>query len=411
MVEIVKKISHQKRITGIDICRSVAILLAMFSHSLIEFDFYQFRDFDTYAPIRFAIQMAPPIFICLFGAMLEIVYKPQFERGDKKTVFQKLFNRAIQCYVLYVLTLVAQFALGQISIGYLLRCALMIGVTPYADILKFYAVALALSPWLIALRIRIGSAYLFGVALAVHLLFPILRLIPKPPLVLGKDYLGMPAGFLYGGGEGVGGPSILHGMTLVIIGMVIGRAVLLSFDDQSAKRRQGISILGLLFVFSVAVSAALWDFESPFQTVRHIADMSLRNLNHPIYFALGIGATIFCVTICIWLFDALKFSWGRGISFLGKASLFTFSFGNILLYAAPDLGVDKTTSLIFSLIALALICLQTFAFVKLVVPGKTDIWPAFDKIKFGFQTCFRTLQLPFLNLSELLASKIVNERR
>lgn len=388
----------------------MAILLAMFSHSLIEFNFYEFRDFDTYAPFRFAIQMAPPIFICLFGAMLEIIYKPQFEHGDKKAVFQKLFNRAIQCYVLYVVTLIAQFALGQISLGYMLRCALMIGVSPYADILKFYAVALALSPWLISLRVTYGPVYLLGAALAVHLLFPILQLIPKPPLVFGKDYLGMPAGFLYGGGEGVGGPSILHGMTFVVIGMIIGRAVLLSFDDQSAMRRKGAAILGALFVFSTAVSALLWDLETPFQTVRNIANMSLRNLNHPIYFSLGISATIFCLVICLWLFDVQKYTWARWISFLGKASLFTFSFGNILLYAAPNLGVDKTSSLVFSLIAVFLICLQTYAFIRLVMPGKTGRMSVFGRLKTLFQKFVGVLQLPLLNLSQLLASKLANER-
>lgn len=382
----------------------------MFSHSLIEFNFYEFRDFNTYAPFRFAIQMAPPIFICLFGAMLEIVYKPQFERGDKEAVFQKLFNRAIQCYVLYVVTLLAQFAMGQISLGYMLRCALMIGVSPYADILKFYAVALALSPWLISLRVTDGAVYLLGAALAIHLLFPVLQLIPKPPLILGKDYLGMPAGFLYGGGEGVGGPSILHGMTFVVIGMVIGRAVLLSLDDQSAIRRKGAAILGALFVCSLAISALLWDFQAPFQTIHNIADMSLRNLNHPIYFSLGISATIFCVVICIWLFDVQKYSWARWISFLGKASLVTFSFGNILLYAAPDVGVSKTTSLIFSLIALFLICLQTYVFIQLVAPGQTGRTSEFGGLKTAFQKFVQMLQFPLQNLSELLASKLTSER-
>lgn len=376
----------------------------MFSHSLIEFNFYQFRDFDTYAPFRFAIQMAPPIFICLFGAMLEIIYKPQFEQGQKKAVFQKLFNRGIQCYVLYVVTLFAQYALGQISIGYLLRCTLMIGVSPYADILKFYAFALALSPWLISLRVRFGLVFLLGAALAVHLLFPLLQLIPYPPLIFGKDYLGMPAGFLYGGGEGVGGPSILHGMTFVLVGMIIGRAILLGFDEKYSVRRRGVAILGSLFVFSISASILLWDLETPFQTVRNIANMSLRNLNHPIYFSLGTSATIVCLVICIWLFDVRKYSGARWVSFLGKASLFTFSFGNVLLYAAPQLGVNKATSLIFSLIALFLISLQTYGFVKLVEPGRQDNQSAFHQLKRTFQNCFRFLQFPIWSLSGLLAS-------
>mgnify|MGYP001447117256 CR=1 FL=1 len=90
--------------------------------------------------------MAPPIFIILFGTMLEIVYKTRFEQGRAVQATSRLLTRALQCYLLYVVTILSMLAAGHTTPGYALRCILMMGVTPYADILKFYTLALAFAP-------------------------------------------------------------------------------------------------------------------------------------------------------------------------------------------------------------------------------------------------------------------------
>lgn len=150
--------NRSSRIIGLDICRSVAILTVMFSHAMSEASLYNHHNPDEglYLALKFVIQIAPPIFIILFGTMLEIVYRPRIEAGEGREVTARLLTRALQCYLLFVMSLVAAWLGGINSLGYTLRCALMMGITPYTDILKFYAVALALAPALLWVRMRIG---------------------------------------------------------------------------------------------------------------------------------------------------------------------------------------------------------------------------------------------------------------
>ncbi|PTE19750.1 Long-chain-fatty-acid--CoA ligase, partial [Cereibacter changlensis JA139] len=116
---------RSQRIVGIDVCRSIAILLAMLSHTLIEFGVFHFVGDAATVP-RFLIQMAPVTFICLFGAMLEIVYKPRVEGPRRASALRQLYIRAVQCYLLYCLTIVVMVLVGDISVGYALRCILML---------------------------------------------------------------------------------------------------------------------------------------------------------------------------------------------------------------------------------------------------------------------------------------------
>lgn len=384
---------RSQRIIGIDVCRSIAILLAMLSHTLIEFRFFHFFG-DAGAVMRFVIQMAPVTFICLFGAMLEIVYKPRLDGPRRASALRQLYIRALQCYLLYCLTIVSLMLFDDVSIGYALRCMLLLGASPYADILKFYALALLLAPALLTLRLRFGLVPLLALGLGIQFVWPLLQLIPEPPIVFGKDYLGMPLGFLYGGGQGVGGPSLLHGLSLVCIGMVLGHGVMRFLDPAPESRRHGLLILGLLFVPSVAASALMWNWADPFATVLAIADMSLRNENHPIYFSLGLGFTVAAVLLCVLAVDVFQRSWGSRLQFMGKTSLFTFSFGNILLYAAPHPHRGFAVAALMSAAFFALICGQSYLFMRLMMPAAPDAPPAWKAVTERFQHFVQRLQQP-----------------
>ncbi|MGE6696959.1 Long-chain-fatty-acid--CoA ligase [Hyphomonas sp. NPDC076900] len=357
----------QVRIIGLDICRSVAILATMFSHALAEGGAQLYYSFDHAGLIwlRLFLQMSPPIFIILFGSVLEIVYRPRIEAGQKQQTIARLLTRAAQCYLLYLVTLLAMLAAGLGSPGYALRCALFLGGTPYGDILKFYTLALALAPALIFVRDRLGFLALGAVSVAVHLLHPLIMQLRVPETSPAHAYLSPLLSFLIGGGEVVtGGPSFLHGMTFVIWGMMIGRAVIVLSRPGSSRReiaQAAISMAALLLV-SGAVLLAFWNFDAPFHTVRDLSSLAYRNINHPIYFAFGLFGTLLAVFTGLILYDGFRVKFGLSLGFAGKTSLFTFSFGNALLYLAPAMTLNLTGSWIYTFALFFLVCLQSYAF-------------------------------------------------
>lgn len=112
------------------------------------------------------------------------------------------------------------------SLKFSLATMMLLGVTPFTDILKFYAVVLFLAPILLQLRERIGLLPLLFGALVVHAAHPILRGLPSPADFQMSLYAERVVTFLFGVGDAqLGGPSILHGLSLVIAGMVFGRLI------------------------------------------------------------------------------------------------------------------------------------------------------------------------------------------
>jgi len=344
----------------------------MFSHAMVEAGTLKVTPESVAIPMRFVLQMAPPIFIILFGTMLEFVYKARIEDGQYMQATRRLLTRALQCYLLYVVSILAMLAVGLSSPGYALRCILMMGVTPYADILKFYALALALAPALLAFRIRWGLTPLVVASLLIHLAHPLIAAVPTPPLLAGKDYLGPVMGFLTGmATQEVGGPSVLHGMTFVIWGMVVGKAIKLMMAGETPKEiAQGKRLLTGMFAAAVAATLLLWNWEAPLQDFAGIATLKIRNANQPLYFALGCAVTIACVMLCIQLYDRMNASFGQSVTFAGRTSLFTFSFGNVLLYLAPKLTLTLAMSWIYALALFAAICLQSYIFWTVQAPAK-----------------------------------------
>lgn len=352
------------RISGIDICRSVAILFAMVNHTFAEFGVVW--DHESFLWLKFAFAAATPIFVSLFGAMLELVYVPRFRGGQAEKATGRLLNRAAQCYVLYVITVVALVAVGKYSLRFATRTVLLAGMTPYTDILKFYAVVLLLAPLLIRLRIRFSLMALLAFSVFVQLAYPIFKSLPQPELILGRDYLGPIAGFLYGGGHsGVGAPSLLHGLTFVIGGMLIGVAFGKLLSGDARERRAALLTLGGLMLLCVITVYGFWS--GLHQVLQATAEAGYRNDNHPFYYALGFALTIAAASICFYLFDIRNYRWADGVTFIGKTSLFTFAFGNIILYLQPfseSFSPARHQLLVVSA-CIGLIILQSWLFAKL----------------------------------------------
>lgn len=349
----------------------MAIIAAMSSHAFVASGAFEHNHSAAMIWFRFFTQLSPPIFIGLFGSMLYIAYRPKFASGQTLAGVQQLLSRSAQCYILYVICIAARVFEGSFSIGYGLRCALLIGVTPFVDILKFYALMLAAAPIIIAVstRYRFGLAILLGLSAIPHLAHPLWAHLEPLPKVFGRDYLSFPASFLYGGAAGAGGPSLLHGLYLVVYGMWLGRTANNLLSGDGAGRNKARHALFIGTVLSALISAGLWDWQDPYGTVRAISDMSLRNLNHPLYYALGTCAMTVAAWAALEFYDVRRGQFGRSLTFIGASSLFTFSFGNIILILAPRVTTQPLGSLVYGLALLAIVIVMSWTFRRALERG------------------------------------------
>lgn len=351
------------RIVGIDVARSCAIFLAMGSHVLAVSKLADVFKGAYVDGLKLMMALATPTFIVLFGTMLEVVYRPRFDTDKRSISIARLWSRAIQCWLLYSLSVVVLFfAKSEYSFFFSLSTIFMLGVTPFTDILKFYAIALTVAPALLWTRNRLGLVPLLILAVAIHILHPVLRGLPSP-VVFGLptevDRLAM---FLFGiGGAKLGGPSVLHGMTLVISGMALGKILMGSASGVAAgmTRRAWLVLLGT----GLSLIAGAWILDS--ETKRGLGNMAMRLDSHPLYFAAGIlgafAVTAAAVLLTLRQSIAPTALW-RSLTFFGRTSLFTFAFGNMLLYCVPFEPTTITQSALLTVLLMAAITLLSFCF-------------------------------------------------
>ncbi|WP_332302670.1 hypothetical protein [Rhizobium sp. GR12] len=328
------------RIVGIDLTRSVAIFFAMLSHVWVVTAMDHFWSGPSADLLRALMALATPIFILLFGTMLEIIYRPKFVPGEQGLVAMRLFSRAIQCWLLYCLSVVALYLVPDgYSLKFSIATMMLLGVTPFTDILKFYAVVLFIAPILLLLRNRTGLLPLLFAAVAVHAAHPILRGLPSPIDFQMSMYAERVTTFLFGIGDAkLGGPSILHGLSLIIGGMAFGR--LIAGDRAARPAATGSIAKRASFLLAASTLAlALGALLSRESLLAELGDMSLRMDSDPLYFAAGLCGAVALTSLAVLATQGLSHEGKKKLEklvFFGRTSLFTFAFGNMILYAWPD---------------------------------------------------------------------------
>lgn len=325
-----------RRIVGIDIARAFAILLVTWKHSMASFGARGQLDGAANVGLELLMQLATPIFLILFGAMLELVYRPRFEAGQSVETAKRLYKRALQCYGYYALAIIVFFlVMGTYSLMSLPLVFTGFISVPYSHLLAFYTVALALSPILLALRARLGLFPLVTMAVLVHLAHPILNQLPQAPLIFGRDYLQHMSGFLYGQGVDFIGPSLIHGLSLVVLGMLFGRG-LRPTNNQTGAMSVSPSTSLWMAGAAILVIAGCWDWSSSQTSMDALLGATLRMESHPLYFSIGVLGALALTWFFIFTHDLCGLKFGYPIRVFGRRSLFAFGIGNILCYIAPS---------------------------------------------------------------------------
>ncbi|SCY73335.1 OpgC domain-containing protein [Rhizobium sp. NFACC06-2] len=382
------------RIIGIDLTRSIAIFFAMLSHVWVVTAMDQFWSGPSADFLRALMALATPTFILLFGTMLEIIYRPKFLQGEQGAVTARLVSRAVQCWLLYCLSVVVLYLVPDgYSLKFSIATMMLLGVTPFTDILKFYAVVLFLAPILLLLRTKTGLLPLLLAAVAVHLVHPALREMPSPIDFQMSMNAERVATFLFGIGDGkLGGPSVLHGLSLIIGGMAFGRLIA---GDRAAcsETTSGIAKRASFLLAASALAVPIGAFLSREGLLAELGDMSLRMDSDPLYFAAGFCGAVSLTSLAVLATQGLSDKGQKPLEklvFFGRSSLFTFAFGNMILYAWRDTPDTRGSA-----------ALQA-VFISMVIIGLSYLFDREMRHRGRLSTVVRSLQAKITSFVKML---------
>jgi hypothetical protein len=315
-----------QRFVGLDVARALAMILALLTHALV-----QVSSADQGFPPAFnaALRLATPVFILLFGAMIPIVHVRRLERDGSEALWQRSLSRAVQCYLLYALNVASLMVRGDFGPAYALTCLLFLGSTPYAAILKYYAILFLVLPLIVVAVRRHHLLILVAAGSVVHLCYPLIRAIPDPPAIMGRPLLERATDLTIGVGDQLAGPSIVHSLVLLFAGCWLGSLLRRAAGPQPLLRRSDLAlglVLAGMTLFSLYVSRPI--------TLEALGSMRLRNDNHPAYvFVLGGAAMLLVLTMARLFWTRTAPAW---LTLLSRRSLFTFGFGNVIVTLWPD---------------------------------------------------------------------------
>ncbi|MCL7965425.1 MAG: OpgC domain-containing protein [marine benthic group bacterium] len=301
--------------------------------------------------VQLLVRTATPTFIFMFGMMLELVYARRARDGGMANVSRRLLLRSAQCYVGYQLTVVAAVLGGWLTAAEGADALLFLGKSRFGNILRFYSVAMLLAIPILHVRLRVGPR-IYGLLLAAIWLGAFaLRSVDS----IDAGSLTAPIGILFGIGEMRVGPSVWHGMTLTLAGMLIATG-LEGFRQPGFDLRKFYRNSAAVVAASLTIVIGLVATSSLFEVAKSFAYFTYRSQNHVGYYAIGLIAaagTLILFSIAIPLGRAMP-AWTRAPLALGTSSLLSFTAGNVALNLMPA-GVISAGSVYPVLASLAVI--------------------------------------------------------
>mgnify|MGYP001822509197 CR=1 FL=1 len=328
--------STAKRLNFVDVARAYAIVLALFAHSMATFSGYSsLGDYDTLA--RLFIRFATPMFVFMFGIMLELVYVRRAMDTGVQGVVRRLVLRSAQCYLGYQLTVVASVLGGYLTPGEAARALVFMDTSHFGNILRFYSIALLLAIPLIRARLHWGVR-VYGFLVIILWTVPMMFESALAGASFGS--LDSLAGLLFGIGAAPVGPSVWHGMTFVLAGMFVGTS-LTGWKSPGFQLRTFHVASAVVMAVASLIVLILARESSPIDVARNFANLRYRTQNHIGYYAVGILGSSFMLVALSRLVPLNRqlADWTRVPLALGTSSLLSFTLGNILLNLFPARAV------------------------------------------------------------------------
>ena len=363
------------RILFVDVARAYAVYLALSAHALHVFGVPDVSEFVYNYP--YFTSMATPMFIFMFGVMVELVYCRKAIEGVEQWKVN-LVNRSFQCYVGYALTSLSAFVLGYYGFSHFLSSLAFLADSRYGNILFIYSFSLIVMIPLVILRKRMG-VWFFPLSILALLLIN----NAATSMTIGAD---APYSYLmnrfFGVGEGSMGPSLLFALQFIILGMWVGSAI--NSGDSATRFYLFSMFISILILVYLVFSLHIDSIEKLKQVMTFYAYGPYRTENSLNYFFFG-GfyslVTFSLIRLFVEKFSVVRYL-GVLVSPVGVCSLLVFTSGNIYLNV-----LGEASSVLYPSVSLTVFYVVMFLIAKYrqKVPGYARIMRALNWVRLSYE--------------------------
>lgn len=331
------------------------MLLALLAHA-----FSTTLVFDLLGKDSFYVQMftrtATPMFVFMFGFMLEFVYARKARVFGARSVRARLLIRGWQCYAAYILTSLSAVLGGYKTMPDFLYSVVFFGDSRFGNILRVYAVILCMAPVIIHFRIKYGLKFLIGALAVVMLSFPLLIRLK----MVDFNWLNSPLNILFGIGPYKGGPSVWHCISFVFAGMLTAA----SLGGHSSSTKTNFANFYKCCFLLIGSFALYWFVvtdDGLKDGLMKFVNYSYRANNMPEYFTIGVIVSVATISMFCMLIGTKELPRPFNLFLpLGLSSLTAYTAGNMLLNLFGSFA-DSVSPVLFVLVFLtAVLLIVTF---------------------------------------------------
>lgn len=315
-----------KRLLFIDIARTYAVILALLSHAFVSTGY-----FDQIGPnailIRQFTRMATPMFVFMFGFMVEFIYVRKYEIEGFNSINKRILSRSFQCYVAYALTSFSALLGGYKSLEGFFASLFFFSDSRFGNILRTYSMMLLITPFIIKLRVRFGLKFLIGSLILLISCYSFIHYFSSLDLGIFNHHFN----FLFGIGLQRGGPSVLGALSFFIAGMICASS-LKSYKSQLDPNMFNFHYTSLLLITILSILGFLLIKEDFRDMWVLFSDGIYRKNNTPEYYIIGIVGSLLTITLFYFIVGSRTPS--KKIKFIlpiGTSSLISYTTGNLIL--------------------------------------------------------------------------------
>jgi hypothetical protein len=311
------------RVYWVDCIRAVAVLFALISHALSGLHLLSVNSgIGLY--LKAGTRLATPALLIVFGMMVEMVYFPRWQHDASDTVV-RLVSRAFDS----ALAVLAGAILIDVLAGDAAPFSGVLLLQPpgYFTIYQLYAFLLPLCPLLLLTRERLGPAAYLPIVAIIWLYHLAVSALPPATGTFA------PVASFFGVGGKVG-PTPIHALQFVLLGMAIAQTMLRRPPAIAAKLAVGALLAAALIV--VASAAHRLGGRSLLAQLSDIR--ALRGHNYPAYYAIGAVGFV-GLSLGAWVLSCIP--WRplvRLMSTVGSHTFSLFFIGNAILLACGNVG-------------------------------------------------------------------------